>query len=156
MMKGAARMNHSECDFCQIIAGKLPKVEVYRDEICIAIMDIFPTSPGHLMVIPLVHAQFSHELTPQIRSHIFEKGSLLSGAVCRSNLMAKGANLIINDGKAASQHIPHLHLHVIPRYGNDLLFVLIRLFTRFFNPFVRIGLQKRLERQAEDIRKALG
>jgi histidine triad (HIT) family protein len=149
-------MNNTKCDFCQIIDGKLPGVEVYRDEICIVIMDIFPTSPGHLMVIPLVHAQYSHELTPQVRSHIFEKGALLSSAVCRSNLKAKGANLIINDGKAASQHIPHLHLHVIPRYGNDLLFVLIRLFTRFFNPFARIGMQKRLERQAGDIRKVLG
>jgi histidine triad (HIT) family protein len=149
-------MNNRECDFCQIIAGELPGVEIYRDEICIVLMDIFPTSPGHLMVIPLVHAQFSHELTPQVRSHIFEKGSLLSSAVCRSNLKAKGANLIINDGMAANQHIPHLHLHVIPRYGNDLLFVLIRLFTRFFNPFARIGLQKRLERQAGDIRKVLG
>ena len=149
-------MNNTECDFCQIIYGELPGVEVYRDEICIVLMDIYPTSPGHLMVIPLKHVQFSHELTPQVRSHIFEKGSLLSNAVRRSNLKAKGANLIINDGKAANQHIPHLHLHVIPRYGNDLLFVLIRLFTRFFNPFARIGLQKRLERQAGNIRKVLG
>lgn len=148
-------MKKQGCIFCQIIEGNLPGIEIYRDDKCIVLMDIYPLSRGHIMVIPLVHCQFSHELTPEIRSHIFEKASMLSEAVCRSGLKAKGANLLINDGKDASQHIPHVHLHVIPRYGKDLLPLLWRLLTRFINPFARIGIIKRLEKEAAEIRKSL-
>ena len=146
-------MKKGECIFCRIIKGELPGIEIYRDDKCIVLMDIFPLSKGHIMVIPLVHCQFTHELTPEIRSHIFEKASMLSNAVCKSGLKATGAKLLINDGIDASQHIPHVHLHVIPRYGNDLLLLLWRLLTRFINPFSRIGIQKRLEGEAEEIRK---
>lgn len=148
-------MKKNECIFCKIIAGELPGIEILRDETCIILMDIFPISPGHLMVIPLVHSEFSHGLTSGIRSYIFEKAAMLSEALCRSDLKAKGAHILINDGKAANQHIPHVHMHVIPRYKNDLILVLLRLMTRFINPFMFIGRQKRLERQAEAIRRAL-
>jgi histidine triad (HIT) family protein len=148
-------MKKNECIFCKIIAGELPGIEILRDETCIILMDIFPISPGHLMVIPLVHSEFSHELPPGTRSHIFEKAAMLSEALCRSDLKAKGAHILINDGKAANQHIPHVHMHVIPRYKNDLIIVLLQLMTRFINPFMYIGRQKRLKRQAEEIRKVL-
>jgi histidine triad (HIT) family protein len=148
-------MKKNDCVFCSIISGELPGIEIFRDDICIVLMDIFPISRGHLMVIPLVHCMFSHELTDSVRSHIFEKASMLGEAICRSNLKAEGAHILINDGKAANQHIPHVHIHVIPRYKHDLIFILLRLLTRFINPFAMIGRQKRLSKYAEEIQKTL-
>ena len=148
-------MKNKECVFCKIIAGELPGIEILRDETCIILMDIFPITPGHLMVIPLEHHVFSHELDPAVRSHIFEKAAILSDVLCRSDLKAKGTHILINDGKAANQHIPHVHMHVIPRYKYDLIFILLDLMTRFINPLMYIGRQRRLERQAAAIRKSL-
>lgn len=148
-------MKNRGCIFCRIIAFEEPGIEIFRDETCVALMDIFPLSPGHLMIIPLKHHEFLHEMSPETRAYIFEKASMLSRAVCRSGLKAKGVNLLLNNGGAANQHIPHFHLHVIPRYGYDLHLVFLRLLTRFINPFARIGLQKRLSRQAEEIRSVM-
>ena len=148
-------MKKRDCIFCSIIDEDLPGIEIFRDDICIVLMDIFPISRGHLMVIPLVHCGFSHELSESVRSHIFEKASMLSEVICRSDLQAKGAHILINDGKAANQHIPHVHMHVIPRYKHDLIFILLRLLTRFINPFAMIGRQKRLKKQAGEIQRAL-
>lgn len=148
-------MKKNECIFCKIIAGEMPGVEIYRDETCIALMDIFPISPGHLMVIPLEHREFTHQLSHEVRAHIFEKASMLSKAVCRSELNSAGANILINDGKESGQHIPHVHIHVIPRYKKDLISVTFQIPTRFINPFARIGKQRRLQKMAGQIRGAL-
>jgi diadenosine tetraphosphate (Ap4A) HIT family hydrolase len=148
-------MKNNDCIFCSIIAKDLPGIEIFRDDICIVLMDIFPISRGHLMVIPLVHCGFSHELSGSVRSHIFEKASMLSDVICRSDLKAKGAHILINDGKAANQHIPHVHMHIIPRYNYDLIFILLSLLTRFINPLAIIGRQKRLKKQAVIIQRAL-
>lgn len=124
------KLNESDCIFCKIIAGELPAAEVYRDVHCIVVMDIFPISKGHMLIIPFAHHQYVDQLPQQpfkMRSHIFEIGSKLSKAVIDSSLNAKATNLLINNGKAANQHVPHVHLHIIPRYKNDNLNMLVKL-----------------------------
>ncbi|MNO06767.1 HIT domain protein [compost metagenome] len=61
---------------------------------------------------------------------------------------------MINDGPAANQHVPHLHLHLIPRRRGDLASLLWRALTRFL-PLGRAALQARLAREADQLKNAL-
>ncbi|MNG35896.1 HIT domain protein [compost metagenome] len=66
----------------------------------------------------------------------------------------EGINIVVNDGPAANQHVPHLHLHLIPRRRRDLPGLLGRALVRFL-PFGRKALQVRLTREADLLRNAL-
>lgn len=106
------------CTFCRIVAGKLPAEIVYEDQQVMAFLDANPLNPGHTLVIPKAHVESLSELPEEAC------GPLLSTAVrvaraAREALGAAGVNLVVNDGRAAGQAIPHLHLHVIPRFPGD-------------------------------------
>lgn len=106
------------CVFCRIAAGELPADVVYEDDRVIAFLDIHPLNPGHTLVIPKVHLERLSDLPDEL------SGALLSAArkVAQAALTALGAagvNLVVNDGRAAGQAIPHLHLHVVPRFPGD-------------------------------------
>ena len=108
-----------ECVFCQIIAGRAPGSVVYRDEACIAFMDITPINAGHLLIVPIEHATFLADLDPQTGGALFKVAQRLSAAVRKSGLKAEGINLLLADGEAAGQEVFHLHLHVVPRFPGD-------------------------------------
>ena len=106
------------CVFCRIVTGEHPAEIVYQDERVIAFLDINPLNPGHTLVIPKSHVESLSEL-PEALS-----GSLLTAAArvakaAREALGAAGVNLVLNDGRAAGQAVPHLHLHVVPRFPGD-------------------------------------
>lgn len=108
-----------ECIFCAIVAGRSPASVVYRDESCLAFMDIRPINPGHLLVIPILHATFLTDLQPEVGRAIFGAAHRLAGALRRSGLHAAGINLFLADGEVAGQEVFHIHLHVIPRFSGD-------------------------------------
>ena len=106
------------CVFCRIAAGELPAEIVYQDERVIAFLDINPLNPGHTLVIPKAHVERLSDLPAELT------GPLLAAAVrvakaAQEALGAAGVNLVLNDGRAAGQAIPHLHLHVVPRFSGD-------------------------------------
>ena len=82
------------------------------------IRDGFPISPGHTLVIPNRHIGSFFELTPDERQSLLD---LLDAAklVLDSELKPDGYNIGINDGPSAGQTVPHLHIHLIPRYNGD-------------------------------------
>jgi diadenosine tetraphosphate (Ap4A) HIT family hydrolase len=108
-----------ECGFCRILAGKAEASFVLRDERVAAFMDITPVNPGHLLVIPIRHAAYLSELVPSDGARVFEVAQSLTGAVRRSGLKCEGVNLFLADGEQAGQEVPHVHLHVIPRFHGD-------------------------------------
>ena len=105
--------------FCDIIAGRTPASVVYRDERCMAFMDIRPLTPGHLLVVPLAHASSLVELDAATGGHLFVVAQKLAAAVRASGLKADGINLCLADGEAAGQEVLHVHLHVFPRFAGD-------------------------------------
>jgi histidine triad (HIT) family protein len=109
----------SDCVFCDIIHGELPASQVYQDETCVAILDIQPINPGHLLVVPKAHAASLAELDPAVGGHLFQVAQRLAVAVRNSGVKCEGVNLWLADGEAAFQDIFHVHLHVIPRYTDD-------------------------------------
>ena len=82
------------------------------------IRDGFPVSPGHTLIIPKRHVASFFEVTDAERADLM---SLLAAA--RDDLDREfhpaGYNIGINDGAAAGQTVPHLHIHLIPRYEGD-------------------------------------
>ncbi len=75
-------------------------------------------------------------------------------ALYRSDPSVRGINFLINDGAVANQHVPHLHLHLIPRRVGDLPALCWRSLTRFL-PLGRKRIEARLQREAQLLRSAL-
>ncbi len=111
----------NDCVFCRIVAGEAPAAKVYEDDALCAFLDIRPIARGHTLVIPKRHAAELEDLDAELGAQIFRAGHRLALAIRRSRLAADGANLVLNDGRAAFQTVPHVHLHVIPRRHGDTL-----------------------------------
>lgn len=109
----------TDCIFCKIINGEIPSAKVYEDSEVIAFLDIKPINPGHVLVVPKLHAQLVGELAPEIMAKVIQVGVKINSALRRSSLKAEGVNFWLADGGAAGQEVGHVHLHVIPRYQTD-------------------------------------
>ncbi|MEI7516691.1 MAG: HIT family protein [Betaproteobacteria bacterium] len=103
------------CAFCT-----LPPMRVIDENAtAIVIRDGFPVSPGHTLLIPKRHISSFFDLSEQERKDLL---SLLDHAkqTLDDELHPQGYNIGINDGAAAGQTVPHLHVHLIPRFEGDL------------------------------------
>lgn len=114
------------CVFCDISANALNDEEntvLYRDEICFAVMNKYPYTPGHFMIIPHFHTDALEELLPQDWAHM----SLLAQkgvAALKKAFGVGGVNIGMNLGHAAGAGIAeHIHLHLVPRWQKDSNFI---------------------------------
>lgn len=106
------------CIFCKIIAKEIPNHTVYEDANLLAFLDIFPCSKGHTVVIPKRHAERMTDLLAA------EQTALMHGVAdvmkkLDAVLLPAGMNVGWNDRAAAGQAVPHVHIHIIPRYEGD-------------------------------------
>ncbi|MFQ5552596.1 MAG: HIT family protein [Thermoplasmata archaeon] len=108
-----------DCVFCAILAGEVPSSIAYEDDRVVAFMDVNPINPGHLMVIPREHAPLLADIDEETGAHVFRVAQRLARSIRDSGLRCEGINLFLADGEAAFQEIPHLHLHVFPRFRGD-------------------------------------
>ena len=112
-----------ECGFCQVLAGKAEASFVFRDDRVAAFLDIAPVTPGHLLVIPIRHAVYLSELDPADGARVFDVAQRLAAALRESGraggLKCEAVNLFLADGEQGGQEVPHVHLHVIPRFRGD-------------------------------------
>jgi len=86
----------------------------------VVIRDAFPVSPGHTLIIPHRHIGSFFELTLPERENLLQLLDQARAELQRSNPVPDGFNVGINDGPAAGQTVPHLHIHLIPRYAGDM------------------------------------
>lgn len=107
------------CPFCAIVAGRAEASLVYADDTLVAFMDLHPVTPGHLLVVPRVHAAGFEDLDPGTGGRVWSAGHDLARALRRSRLRCEGINMMVCDGAAAFQTVFHFHLHVVPRYAGD-------------------------------------
>lgn len=104
--------------FTKILEGEIPSVKLHEDALCTVILDINPVHKGHLLVISRApYPTFSECPLPTL-NHLMDIAQQADKKL-RSVLSCDGTNLIINNGAASGQEVPHLHIHIIPRYTND-------------------------------------
>jgi diadenosine tetraphosphate (Ap4A) HIT family hydrolase len=104
----------SACPFCSLPASRI----VDGNDFGVVIRDAYPVSVGHTLIIPRRHIGSFFELTAEERTALM---SLLDAAklVLDQEHTPQGYNIGINDGPVAGQTVPHLHIHLIPRYQGD-------------------------------------
>lgn len=104
--------------FSKIIAGDIPASFIFRDEHWLGILDLFPVSPGHLLVIPTAEHAKLHDLPADTLAAM---GPTLARATSclYAALGCDAVSVLLRDGAAAGQEIPHVHWHLIPRYTGD-------------------------------------
>lgn len=114
------------CVFCRILGSGLPDEEtfvVWRDERVAALLNAYPYTSGHLMVLPVRHLGELDELTDDESADLWAAGRDAVRAVKKA-YSPGGVNLGANLGPAAGAGIPgHLHLHVLPRWAGDTNFM---------------------------------
>jgi histidine triad (HIT) family protein len=108
----------NECLFCRIRDRKSPAAVVYEDRTALAFLDIAPRSPGHVLVIPKLHAETLLDLPETDLSPLFRTVQKVADRLMRV-LHADGLTIGINQGEVSGQVVRHLHVHIMPRFKGD-------------------------------------
>jgi len=129
--------------------GTEPHSLVRETKSVLALMDIHPVNPGHVLVVPKVHATYLADLEPEIGGEVFTVGMMVAAALRGSGVRYEGVNLFLADGAAAGQEVFHVHLHVFPRFESD------GFGLRFGPEYGKKAARAELDRIAAEIRRAL-
>jgi diadenosine tetraphosphate (Ap4A) HIT family hydrolase len=108
-------MDQSPCPFCFPAPGEINR----ENELAYIRSDKYPVSPGHLLIIPKRHVSSLFEITMPEQQALWDLLYAAKQELDESRA-PDGYNIGINDGPAAGQTIPHLHIHLIPRYIGDM------------------------------------
>ncbi len=106
------------CVFCEIVQRSAHSQIIYEDEEFIAILDKYPISIGHTLVMPKKHYARVNDLTEKQFCALYLRVHALNRLIT-SRIGAAASHIAINDGAAANQLIPHVHVHIIPRNADD-------------------------------------
>lgn len=141
------------CIFCRMEAGEEPASEIVCDRQARVILDLFPVTHGHALVIARQHSVQLAGLETGVAAHLLAQAQRLMAAQRAWDSRIVGHNLLINDGPAAGQHVPHVHLHVIPRRRGDNLAVLGNWLTRFARRLRLAARRQQLDQLASELRR---
>jgi histidine triad (HIT) family protein len=108
----------SDCIFCKLGEKQIPATIIYEDDDMLAFMDIGPIIKGHALVIPKKHCDPITETPDELLAQLHVVAKRIAAAQM-NGLGADGVNIMQNNGVAAGQEVPHIHVHVIPRFEND-------------------------------------
>ena len=98
--------------FEKIISGEIPAKKAYEDDLCIAIRDVAPQAPVHLLIIP-------KKVIPRVGDANLEDQSILghllltAGKVAKQENLEQGFRIVINNGTNGGETVPHLHVHLL-------------------------------------------
>jgi len=122
------------CVFCHISTHNEEDLGIlYKDEHCFMVMNKYPYTPGHFMIIPHFHTDKLEELDPKVWLHmtaLAQKGVRL----LKEGINAQGVNIGMNLGKAGGAGIAeHIHMHLVPRWERDTNFITSIAQTRVYS-----------------------
>lgn len=106
-----------DCIFCKIIEGEIPSRTVYEDETIKVIMNINPSTNGHLLVIPKKHMENINDTDEKVIMHSLQVIKKTLYPLLKERLQCGGITLAQNN--ELGQEIKHFHIHLIPRYPED-------------------------------------
>jgi ATP adenylyltransferase len=109
------RQKRSDCPFCD----PTPKRELLSESATVyAMLDQYPVSPGHALIIPKNHMSSYFDLPDRVRTACWLMVARVQ-TILSQRFRPEGFNIGINVGVAAGQTVPHVHIHLIPRYPGD-------------------------------------
>jgi len=115
-----AAFQKQQCVFCKIIDGSIPSTKIYEDDRCIVVLDINPSTKGHVLLIPKHHYSIMPQVSDEDLGHLFVVAKKLSQILLKG-LKVSGTNIFIANGPAAGQRAQHFLIHIIPRKEGDKL-----------------------------------
>lgn len=113
-------MADTSCPFCAIIMGEGPAWVVYRNDHAVVFFPLQPATLGHTLVVPRRHIPDIWEL-PEADAACLSRTVLRVAAALRAAVTPDGLNIIQSSGAAATQTVPHLHVHLVPRWAADAM-----------------------------------
>lgn len=138
------------CIFCDMVRGKTAESVVYRDDLSVAFLDHRPLLKGHCLLVPNSHFETLPDLPPSWVGPLFRNVQFLAKAVTRG-LSADGSFIAVNT--RISQSVPHLHVHIVPRWKKDGLFSKKLIWKRrpYANEAEKAGVLSAIRRSIEEI-----
>ena len=106
------------CIFCKIIQKEIPAHIIHEDKDSLAFLDIKPHSKGHTVVIPKKHAVTPFDLDEKSLQKLILNVKKTMEKL-RDVLFPDGFNVGWNQNTVAGEVVPHLHVHIFPRYAGD-------------------------------------
>jgi histidine triad (HIT) family protein len=103
----------ADCLFCRIVAGEIPSTKVHEDEAVLAIRDIAPRAPTHVLIMPKVHVASAADLTDEhgeLLGRIFATAAEIARA---EGIAERGYRVVTNVGTWGGQSVDHLHFHLM-------------------------------------------
>jgi histidine triad (HIT) family protein len=101
------------CLFCRIVAGEIPSTRVAEDELAIAIRDIAPRSPTHILVLPREHIPSAADLTDAEATLVGRLFSMAADIARSEGIADAGYRIVTNVGQWGGQSVDHLHFHLM-------------------------------------------
>lgn len=113
-------MRENKCPLCEAVTSRDVALEGVNNDLVRVVEDGFPSAPGHLLIVPVRCVGRLSDLSLEEHESLFAALRIVTRSSKTRPGLAEGATIGINDGAAAGQTIPHLHLHVIPRRIADV------------------------------------
>ena len=107
-----------DCLFCKIINGDIPSKTVYEDELVKVFLDINPSTNGDMLIVPKKHYENIYDIDENLIPHI-HKVAINLFDLLKEKLSCDGLTIVQNNGYG--QEIKHYHVHITPRYTNDMI-----------------------------------
>jgi diadenosine tetraphosphate (Ap4A) HIT family hydrolase len=104
----------AQCPFCDVDPSRIQ----LENEVGIAVVDAFPVSEGHILVVPKKHVASLYDLSSSEQAALWQLAGEVRGYLSHK-MHPDGFNVGVNDGEAAGQTVMHAHIHVIPRRMGD-------------------------------------
>jgi histidine triad (HIT) family protein len=109
-----------DCIFCKIADKEADATVVYEDPHTLAFLDIHPLNPGHTLVIPKKHYANMLEMPSEEAARVFASVHKVMKGVQKAS-GADGISVGQSNGRAASQEVFHMHVHIIPRFNHEMM-----------------------------------
>lgn len=103
----------NDCLFCKIVKKEIPSNILFENDDIMVILDAFPNTDGHTLVIPKKHYEDIYEVPNDVLQMMYEKGKIIAKELM-DKLDKPSLSFLINYGDA--QAIKHIHLHLLPDY----------------------------------------
>jgi histidine triad (HIT) family protein len=107
---------NEKCIFCKIINKTIPNAIIYEDDIFLAFLDKYPINYGHSLLIPKEHFNTILEMPTNLVGKMYSLVPHISRVIINT-IDGNGFNVSQNNGRSANQIIPHVHVHIVPRFS---------------------------------------